>query len=113
MCRSSDVPTRKRYVSLVESVKDNNGTVRVFSSLHVSGEREQLAHGTLKLSLFVCLYKAGQLCSLSAKKKSVTSVLFWLIIMVSRFKKSLAVNTAQLRPMLTYLNLSMGGVAQL
>jgi len=27
------------YVGLVESVRDNGGVVRIFSSLHVSGER--------------------------------------------------------------------------
>jgi len=37
--RSSDVPTRKRYVHLVESVKENGGDVKMFSSLHVSGEQ--------------------------------------------------------------------------
>jgi protein pelota len=37
--RSADVPTRQRYVGLVESVRDGGGTVRVFSSLHVSGEQ--------------------------------------------------------------------------
>jgi len=37
--RAADLPTRKRYVSLVESVKDNNGEVKIFSSLHVSGEQ--------------------------------------------------------------------------
>ena len=39
-CRSSDVPTRKRYVALVESVRENGGEVKIFSSLHVSGERK-------------------------------------------------------------------------
>ena len=39
--RSADVPTRQRYVVLVESVRDGGGIVRVFSSLHVSGEREK------------------------------------------------------------------------
>ena len=28
------------YVKLVESVRDNGGNVRIFSSLHVSGERK-------------------------------------------------------------------------
>ena len=42
LCRSADVPTRKRYVRLVESAKDNGGTVRIFSSLHVSGERKSI-----------------------------------------------------------------------
>ena len=31
---------RKRYVKLVDGVKENGGVVRIFSSLHVSGERE-------------------------------------------------------------------------
>ena len=44
VCRSADVPTRQRYVRLVEAVKDGGGTVRVFSSLHVSGERMYNAH---------------------------------------------------------------------
>ena len=38
--RSADVATRQRYVRLVEEVKAGGGTVRIFSSLHVSGERE-------------------------------------------------------------------------
>lgn len=37
--RHQDVPTRSRYVRLVDSVRDNGGTVRIFSSLHVSGEQ--------------------------------------------------------------------------
>lgn len=37
--RHQDVATRSRYVRLVDSVKENAGTVKVFSSLHVSGEQ--------------------------------------------------------------------------
>lgn len=37
--RHQDVATRSRYVRLVDSVKENAGTVRIFSSLHVSGEQ--------------------------------------------------------------------------
>ncbi|KAM9304832.1 protein pelota homolog [Gastrophryne carolinensis] len=37
--RNQDVATRSRYVRLVDSVRDNGGTVRIFSSLHVSGEQ--------------------------------------------------------------------------
>uniref|UniRef100_A0A7N0TDQ9 Protein pelota homolog n=1 Tax=Kalanchoe fedtschenkoi TaxID=63787 RepID=A0A7N0TDQ9_KALFE len=37
--RSADVETRKKYVNLVESVKDSGGEVHVFSSMHVSGEQ--------------------------------------------------------------------------
>lgn len=31
---------RKKYVALVDNVKYNSGEVKVFSSLHVSGERK-------------------------------------------------------------------------
>ncbi|CAG5124139.1 unnamed protein product [Candidula unifasciata] len=37
--RAQDVAQRKRYVSLVDSVKENGGEVKIFSSLHVSGEQ--------------------------------------------------------------------------
>ncbi|XP_057294762.1 protein pelota homolog [Hydractinia symbiolongicarpus] len=37
--RSHELATRKRYVRLVESVRDNSGEVKIFSSLHVSGEQ--------------------------------------------------------------------------
>lgn len=37
--RHQDVPTRSRYVRLVDNVRDNGGNVRIFSSLHVSGEQ--------------------------------------------------------------------------
>ncbi|KAK6191506.1 hypothetical protein SNE40_003175 [Patella caerulea] len=37
--RSNDVQKRQRYVRLVDSVKENGGEVKIFSSLHVSGEQ--------------------------------------------------------------------------
>lgn len=37
--RSQNVQQRKRYVALVDSVRDNGGEVKIFSSLHVSGEQ--------------------------------------------------------------------------
>ena len=40
--RSQDIATRKEYVELVESVKENSGVVKLFSSMHASGERESL-----------------------------------------------------------------------
>lgn len=40
--RSADPIKRKQYVDLVESVKQNGGDVKIFSSMHVSGE--QLNH---------------------------------------------------------------------
>lgn len=35
--RSSDLVTRKKYVKLVESVRENGGKVYIFSALHVTG----------------------------------------------------------------------------
>ncbi|EGT45824.1 hypothetical protein CAEBREN_01101 [Caenorhabditis brenneri] len=37
--RSQDINTRKKYVKLVESVREQNGKVLIFSSMHVSGEQ--------------------------------------------------------------------------
>nr|CAG4645566.1 EOG090X07BV [Lynceus sp. MCZ IZ 141354] len=37
--RSQSVEERKRYVSLVDSVRESGGIARIFSSLHVSGEQ--------------------------------------------------------------------------
>ncbi|CAD5120777.1 DgyrCDS9337 [Dimorphilus gyrociliatus] len=37
--RATDIKVRKRYVRLVDDVKESGGEVRVFSSLHVSGEQ--------------------------------------------------------------------------
>lgn len=37
--RNADVKTRRKYVKLVESVKDSGGAAHVFSSMHVSGEQ--------------------------------------------------------------------------
>ena len=37
--RSKNLDERKNYITLVDSVKDNGGDVKIFSSLHVSGEQ--------------------------------------------------------------------------
>ncbi|KAK3441354.1 hypothetical protein EUGRSUZ_B01384 [Eucalyptus grandis] len=37
--RNADVATRRKYVNLVNSVKNSGGTAHVFSSMHVSGEQ--------------------------------------------------------------------------
>ncbi|XP_065852884.1 protein PELOTA 1 [Euphorbia lathyris] len=37
--RNADIPTRKKYVNLVNSVKGSGGVVHIFSSMHVSGEQ--------------------------------------------------------------------------
>ena len=40
MTSAKEVATRQRYVRLVDGVRESAGVVRIFSSLHVSGERE-------------------------------------------------------------------------
>lgn len=37
-----DVNIRKEYVKLVEDVRDANGEVKIFSSMHISGQRKCL-----------------------------------------------------------------------
>lgn len=37
--RCQEIQKRKEYVSLVDSVRENGGEVRIFSSMHVSGEQ--------------------------------------------------------------------------
>lgn len=43
--RSSDVATRKKYVALVESVRERGGSVYIFSTMHVSGQQLQQVSG--------------------------------------------------------------------
>ncbi len=43
--RSSDIVTRKKYVALVESVREKGGTVYIFSTMHVSGQQLQQVSG--------------------------------------------------------------------
>lgn len=37
--RNADIPMRKKYVNLVNTVKGSGGTVHIFSSMHASGEQ--------------------------------------------------------------------------
>lgn len=39
LLRTHDVAKRKRLVNIVDSVRENGGTVRVFSSMHITGEQ--------------------------------------------------------------------------
>lgn len=50
--RSKNVEERKRYVRLVDGVKDNGGDVKIFSSLHVSGEQLDQMTGVAALLRF-------------------------------------------------------------
>lgn len=38
----SDVNIRKEYVKLVEDVRDAGGEVKIFSSMHISGQRKSI-----------------------------------------------------------------------
>lgn len=38
--RCNDVNIRKEYVKLVEDVRDAGGEVKIFSSMHISGQRK-------------------------------------------------------------------------
>ena len=40
--RAANFVARKAFVELVESVRSNNGVVRIFSTQHVSGERMRI-----------------------------------------------------------------------
>ena len=53
--RSSDISTREQYVKLTESVKENGGTVSIFSTLHVTGEQLSQLSGDFRNTLLVCL----------------------------------------------------------
>ncbi|XP_065891097.1 protein pelota homolog isoform X1 [Dysidea avara] len=50
--RSSDLATRQKYVALVESVRENGGDVKIFSSLHLSGEQLGQLSGVAALLRF-------------------------------------------------------------
>lgn len=50
--RSSDIATRKQYVTLVEQVRENGGKVYIFSSLHVSGTQLQKVSGVAAILRF-------------------------------------------------------------
>uniref|UniRef100_A0A1W7R9Z6 Protein pelota homolog n=1 Tax=Hadrurus spadix TaxID=141984 RepID=A0A1W7R9Z6_9SCOR len=50
--RCQDVSQRKQYVALVDSVKENGGDVKLFSSLHVSGEQLGLLTGLAAILRF-------------------------------------------------------------
>ncbi|XP_076153901.1 protein pelota homolog [Alosa pseudoharengus] len=50
--RHQDVATRSRYVRLVDGVRDNGGNVRIFSSLHVSGDQLNQLSGVAAILRF-------------------------------------------------------------
>ncbi|KAI3658780.1 hypothetical protein MP638_002580 [Amoeboaphelidium occidentale] len=52
--KSIDVPTRKKYIEIVETVKQLGGNVFIFSSLHVSGEQLDQFTGCAAVLKFPC-----------------------------------------------------------
>lgn len=54
--RSNDIDQRKRCVNLVESVKEFGGEVKLFSSLHVSGERMIWIHDSFQFPNYFFLF---------------------------------------------------------
>mmetsp|Transcript_5096 Transcript_5096/g.8843 ORF Transcript_5096/g.8843 Transcript_5096/m.8843 type:complete len:379 (+) Transcript_5096:373-1509(+) len=52
LLRSMDKQTRTQWVAVVEAVRDANGTVHIFSSMHVSGEQLQQLSGVAALLRF-------------------------------------------------------------
>lgn len=52
--RSQTIQERKQFVALVEKVRETNGDVRIFSSLHVSGEQLTQLTGVAAILRFPC-----------------------------------------------------------
>ncbi|CAO3652175.1 unnamed protein product [Cunninghamella echinulata] len=52
LLRSADMVTRKKYVALVEQVRESGGEVYMFSSLHVSGEQLNQLTGVAAILTF-------------------------------------------------------------
>jgi protein pelota len=50
--RASNIQKRKEYVALVEAVRNGGGVVRIFSSLHVSGEQLKQYSGVAAILRF-------------------------------------------------------------
>lgn len=56
-----DLKQRKRYVKLVDTVRESCGEVKIFSSLHVSGERKlsYLSINILNFMLFQTTFRGS------------------------------------------------------
>lgn len=55
-CRAQNVAQRKRFVKLVDSVRECGGDVKIFSSMHISGERKLLMlyqHLSITIILYI------------------------------------------------------------
>ncbi|KAL1810816.1 hypothetical protein ACET3Z_020881 [Daucus carota] len=74
--RNSDVGTRKKYVSLVDSVKNSGGAAHIFSSMHASGEHkigtDNWNRSNPSISIMPCL---SAKCHLKSKNRRQTPCL--------------------------------------
>ena len=52
LLRSTNLSERKRYVKIVENVRAKNGQVKIFSTMHISGERTCKSKSFFLLFLF-------------------------------------------------------------
>eukprot|EP01134_Creolimax_fragrantissima_P003055 CFRG3055T1 len=52
--RSENILERKKYVGIVDAVKDNGGDVLIYSSMHNSGEQLKLLSGIAAILRFPC-----------------------------------------------------------
>ena len=52
--RAADAEERRRYASIMEDVTGSGGDVKIFSSLHVSGQRLEQLSGVAALLRFPC-----------------------------------------------------------
>ena len=55
-----DVAKRKRFVGLVDSVREFGGDVKIFSSLHVSGEQLDQLTGLCAVLRYLSCRKVGR-----------------------------------------------------
>jgi protein pelota len=63
--RASDPEVRKRYVTLVEDVREKRGEVLIFSSMHESGQRAYYIVDELRL-LMIVLAELNQITGIAA-----------------------------------------------
>lgn len=59
--RSNDLAERRRYVQIVDSVKENMGSVRIFSSMHISGEGKSSSFSQVNVATVIV---GRKLCSM-------------------------------------------------
>uniref|UniRef100_A0A6U2Y014 Protein pelota homolog n=2 Tax=Lotharella globosa TaxID=91324 RepID=A0A6U2Y014_9EUKA len=70
--RSKDIQTRRKYVKLVESARENGADVKVFSSLHVSGQQLDQLTGVAALLRFPYILEAEEPEQVKPERKSGT-----------------------------------------